>query len=64
VQSLALRGGIVPVHLRLVAEPALEADNRDGRVRQAGKIARQAALADATTVLVIAEVLPFIPQRH
>jgi len=75
VQSLALRGGIVPVRLRLVGEPALEADDRDGRVRQAGRIARQAALADTTAVLVIAEVahimdpvpdfpVPAAPRQH
>ena len=75
MQSLALRGGIVPVRLRLVAEPALETDDRDGRVRQAGKIARQAALADTTAVLVIAEVahimdpvldfpVPAAPRQH
>ena len=75
MQSLVLRGGIVPVRLRLVAEPALEADDRDGRVRQAGKIARQTALADTTAVLVVAEVahimdpvldfpVPTAPRQH
>ena len=75
MQSLALRGGIVPVRLWLVAEPALEADDRDDRVRQADRIARHAALADVVAVLVIAEVahimdpvpdfpVPAAPRQH
>ena len=56
VEGLLRPGGVVPVGGRQVLEAALVAHDGDGRVGQAGEIARQIAHMRPAAVLVVGEV--------